>query len=257
MNGKIYIQPNIPAYYINPGPAGQIPGIILIHEIWGLVDHIQDVANRLSREGYAVLAPNLFEGMDFAGKVDQKILKDMEDPSTRDETQKKMRTILAPTRSPEFTNEMLDRLHECFDFLMSAKQTNGRVAVMGFCIGGTFSFALATRESKLQAAIPFYGRPPEPVEGVRNISCPILAFYGERETPLMESLPQLIKAMQVHQKSFDHCVDPDSGHAFFNDTNANMYNKEPATDPWNRTVAFLRTHLATDPNAPQFPSHRK
>jgi carboxymethylenebutenolidase len=243
MARTMLIKDTLPAYYTYPEGEAKVPGIILIHEIWGLVDHIRDVANRFRSIGYAVLAPDLFMGMDFVGKVDPPLLKELADPATRDEAQKKFRAILAPTRSPEFSTETLDKLQACFDFLALDQRTNGRIAVVGFCFGGTFSFALATKEPRLKAAVPFYGRAPEPLEGVARIQCPVLAFYGERDTALVEPLPLLVEAMRENGKNFEHVVYPRTGHAFFNDTNANMYNKDAAEDAWRKTSQFLRKHL--------------
>src|ERR1700683_5178138 len=87
---------NMPAYHSYPEDGRKHPGLIVIHEIWGLNAHIKDVADRFAREGYSVVAPNLFHGMSFEGKIDQSLLDEMHDPSTRDEAQKKMRAILAP-----------------------------------------------------------------------------------------------------------------------------------------------------------------
>jgi carboxymethylenebutenolidase len=244
MDTSLSLNDTTPAYFTYPDDKTKVPGIILIHEIWGLVDHIKDVARRLTTEGYTVLAPNLFAGTNFNEKVAQSLVQEMANPATRDEAQKKMREIFAPTRSPEFAQEMFKKLEMCFDFLKNDAHTNGRIAIIGFCFGGTFSFGLATREPGLAAAISFYGRPPEPLDLVKKILCPILAFYGDNDAPLMESLPQLKNAMNVNGKNFESVVYPDAGHAFFNDTNSRMYNKPAAEDSWKRTLDFLKKYLA-------------
>ena len=90
----------LPAYHAYPDGGGAHPGVIVIHEIWGLTDHIKDVANRLAQAGYSVVAPNLFYGMPFEGKIDQSLLQEMHDPDKRDEAQKKMREVMAPIWTP-------------------------------------------------------------------------------------------------------------------------------------------------------------
>ena len=242
MNANITLQDGTPAYFTHPD-GSKTPAIVLIHEIWGLADHIKDVANRLRTEGYAVLAPNLFAGTSFTGKVDQTILNEMANPATRDEAQKKMREIFAPTRSPEFAEEMIKKLKTCFNFLFNEVHTNGQIAVVGFCFGGTFSFALAIHEPRLKAAVVFYGRPPEPLDQVAKIQCPILAFYGEKDSALVEPLPRLNDAMRTYKKNFEYVIYPGTGHAFFNDTNLKMYNKDAAEDSWKRTLILLNKHF--------------
>jgi len=116
---------------------------------------------------------------------------------------------------------------------------NGNVGVLGFCFGGTYAFALAASDKRVKATVPFYGHAPEPLDKVDKISCPILAFYGEQDTNLVDPLPELKDAMKKYDKNFDAVVYPNCGHAFFNDTNPGRYNKEAAQDSWKNLLHFL------------------
>jgi carboxymethylenebutenolidase len=117
------------------------------------------------------------------------------------------------------------------------------VGVTGFCFGGSYTFHLAAHDTRIKAAVPFYGQPPAPDE-IPQITCPILAFYGDQDANLMQSLPQLKEDMARDNKQFEAVVYPGAGHAFFNDTNAYMYNPGFAKDAWEKTLAFLHKHLA-------------
>lgn len=233
---------NLPAYHSYPDDGEKHPGLIVIHEIWGLDDHIKDVANRFAAEGYSVLAPNLFHDVSFASKINPGLFDEMNNPATRDEAQKKMRELFAPMQSPEFAQDMVVKLKKCVDYLLADEHVDGQIGVLGFCFGGTYSFALATNDSRIKAAAPYYGHPPKS-EDIPGIACPILAFYGDQDANLMQSLPQLREDMQKNRKQFEAVVYPNAGHAFFNDTNARMYNPRAAQDAWGKTLTFLSKNL--------------
>jgi len=232
----------VPTYYCAP-PQGHHPALILIHEIWGLTEHIKDVAKRLATEGYVVLAPNLFHDVSFEMHVDQNVLGEMQHPDTRDEAQKKMRALMAPIQAPGFAEKTIAKLRACSDYLHGDPQVrNNAVGVVGFCFGGTYSFALAVHDTRVQACVAFYGHPPSP-EDIACIACPVLALYGEKDTGLVASLPVLQEEMHKHGKDFTAVVYPGVGHAFFNDTNPVTYGVAAAQDAWQKTLGFLSKHL--------------
>jgi len=225
-------------YLSHPATPGRLPAVIIIHEVWGLNPHTKDVADRFAAEGYLALAPDLLTGeiLDF---VDPNILREMADPAKKDEAQKKMRAVLAPVSTPEFAARTMKKLQACFNFLKAQKDANGTVGVVGFCFGGTYSFALASTEPTLRFAISFYGQPPTD-EAAAKITCPVLAFYGEKDERLMETLPQLQATMKKYNKNFRSIVYPGVGHAFFNDTNKMMYNADTAAKAWEEVKQFLQ-----------------
>jgi carboxymethylenebutenolidase len=91
--------------------------------------------------------------------------------------------------------------------------------------------------------VPFTGAPPESTT-VSQIACPVLAFYGETDTNLIESLPQVTEAMEAAGVNFVAKVYENAGHAFFNDTNPFMYRADAAADSWRRTLEFLDAGLS-------------
>jgi carboxymethylenebutenolidase len=219
-------------------------GIILIHEIWGLVPHITDVADRFAAEGYVVMAPDLLSGVGVTPEVGQDLLALLADPdeSRRAAAQPRMREAMAPVRAPEFAGYALLELRKVVDALAAEPGVDGRIAVVGFCFGGTYAFALAAADDRVRAAVPFYGTAPAP-DRIATIACPVLALYGEHDPALIDALPGVRTAMTEAGVDFADHVYPDAGHAFFNDTNARTYRAVEAEDAWDRTLAFLHERL--------------
>jgi len=102
---------------------------------------------------------------------------------------------------------------------------------------------LAVHEPKLKVSIPFYGHADFSVDELRNITCPVLAFYGANDEALISSLPELKTKMADAGANFTSQVYEGCGHAFFNDTNKFTYNLDAATDAWNKTLSLLETSL--------------
>lgn len=221
-------------------PAGDVKGaVIVIHEVWGLNDHTKDIADRFAAEGYVALAPDLLAETDIA-KHTAKLQLDLFNPETRNETQPKLRALMAPMQDAGFAPKTLGRIRACFDYLYAKPEVKQNVAVVGFCFGGSYSFALAMAEPRLKAAAPFYGHADLSDEAqLKSIQCPILAFYGEKDENLMNGLPELKTAMREAGVDFTDKVYPGTGHAFFNDTNPYAYNEAAAKDAWPRTLDFL------------------
>lgn len=237
-----------PAYMAEPETDAK-GAVIVIHEAWGLVDHIKSVADRIAAEGYIALAPNLLSETDIA-KIPQNELQQIQedlfnpDQKHRTEVQPKLRTIMSPMRSPEFGRETIAKVKVCFDYLYKIPEVDGKVAVMGFCFGGTYSFSLAIAEPKLKLALPFYGGCDASVDELKQIRCPIRAFYGERDERLISQLPELKEKMKEAGVDFEAKVYPGAGHAFFNDSNPYAYNKDAAEDAWGRVLGLLKEYLS-------------
>lgn len=221
-------------------PAGKIKGgLIVIEEVWGLTDHIKNIADRFAAEGYYVVSPELLSETHIKEHADTLML-DLFNPEKRNEAQPKLRELMAPMREPDFGEKTLARAKACFDHLYDKPETRQWVAVTGFCFGGSYSFALATAEPRLKAAVPFYGHANlEDPAALQRIACPILAFYGEKDENLMKSLPELKDKLAAAGVDFTAQVYSGCGHAFFNDTNPFAYNEAAAKDAWRRTLDFL------------------
>jgi carboxymethylenebutenolidase len=233
----------VSAYRAEPNGAPK-GGLILIHEIWGLVDHIREVADRFAAAGYLVIAPDLLSDAGMTPVLGQEVfdLLHSDDEAKRVEGQPLMRELTGPTRAPEFAAGALAKLRLVVDELEETPGVDGRIAVAGFCFGGTYSFALAADDDRVRAAVPFYGSAPDP-NGISDIHCPVLAFYGVADLRLMDDLPRVTTQMAENEIPFEAVVYPDAGHAFFNDTSARTYVEADAVDAWAKTLAFLEKQL--------------
>jgi len=221
-------------------PDGEVKGgLIVIEEVWGLTDHIKDVADRYAAEGYYVVSPELL-GETHIREHASELMLDLFNPEKRNEAQPKLRAMMTPMQEPGFGEMTVGRLRACFDYLYAKPQVKEWVAVTGFCFGGSYSYALSMAEPRLKAAVPFYGHTNlEDPDALKSIACPILAFYGEKDENLMKALPAVKDAMKAAGVRYTAQVYPDCGHAFFNDTNPFAYNEAAATDAWKRALEFL------------------
>jgi len=208
-------------FLARPKQPNGYPAVIVIHEIWGLADHIKDVAARLAQEGYVALAVDLF---------DRKLVTKLEEG-------REIRQTLTEEKTMGDLNGAFNYLRT-FDYVMP-----NRIGSIGFCMGGGLSLLLACRNSSLAAAVIFYGRNPTPIDLVKNVACPILGNYAGADKGITESDINLLKqALTKHGKQFDVKVYPGAPHAFFNDTK-DSYRPEAAKDAWERTLAFLNENL--------------
>lgn len=208
-------------FLARPKQSGRYPAVIVIHEIWGLVDHIKDVANRLAHEGYVALAVDLF---------DRKTMSKLENG-------RKIRQTLTEEK-------ILGDLNGGFNYLKTLECVKpNRIGSIGFCMGGGLSLQLACRNPELAAAVIFYGRNPTPIDMVQNIRCPILCNYAGADMGITEHDINLLKQTLVrYGKEFDIKVYPGAPHAFFNDS-GERYKPEAAKDAWERTLKFFNKYL--------------
>ena len=224
--------------------AGELRGgLIVIEEIWGLVPHIRAVADRFAAEGYLVLAPELLG--EVLGAVNgQELMEARDDPdeARRTAVQPKLRELFSGMRDPAFAAAAVAKLRRLVDALEAEPGIDGRIAVLGFCFGGTYAFALAAADPRVRAAVPFYGSAPS-ADGIARIEAPVLAFYGQHDERLIDALPGVEAAFSDAGREFTATVYPDVGHAFFNDTNPHAYNAADAQDAWEKATAFLAERL--------------
>ncbi len=230
------------AYLSAPRGTSVYPGIVLIEEIWGVDEHIRYVADRLAKEGFIVLAPELIpRGM--LEKITPDLKENLHNPERRNELQPIIREAMMPIRQPEFAQEAIQKLRACVDYLLAHAHSNGKAGSWGFCFGGTMSFHLAINDPRLDACAVYYGMPPNPVEQIKVIACPVLVMYGEKDTNIVSSVPALKAAADEYDKDFEFVAYPNVGHAFFNDTNRFAYDERVAKDAWQKTIAFLQKNL--------------
>lgn len=210
--------------------------IVIIHEIFGLNPHIRDVARRFARQGYVCLAPDLYS-REGAPNLDV---------SKRD-------ALMA------FIASIPDR-RVVGDLQAGIEYLNGRGVVkigsIGFCMGGLYSYLLACKSEKLNAAVDFYGRivyaettankPESPVDLAPQLKCPLLCNFGEQDGSIPQTdVQKLRERLKQSTQSWKINVYPGAGHAFFNDTRPS-YQGAAATDAGSETLAFLKKYLSVE-----------
>jgi len=228
-------------------PAGAVRGgVIVIHEIWGMQDHFRDIANRFADLGYVAVAPDVLShaGIDPAVGAELARLRFEAGEEERTREQPRLREAFSATRSPDYTTWAVRALRAVVDLLAATPGVDGRIAVTGYCFGGGLSFQLAAADSRVRAALPYYGRAPEGAV-LGAIEAPVLAFYGSLDEPLMATLPQLEAAAAAAGVDFRAVVYDGARHAFFNDTNATTYDEPAASDSWRQSIDFLATRLGS------------
>jgi carboxymethylenebutenolidase len=197
-----------PGYLAIP-EKGSGPGVVVIQEWWGLVDHIKDVCERFAAEGYVALAPDLYHG------------KTTKSP---DEAGKMMMSLRIDQAEKD--------LRGAVEYLIGLETTNGdKVGITGFCMGGALSLYAACKNEKIGACVVFYGIHPNVKPDLANLKAPVLGIYAERDpsTPpeVVRDLEQKLKALG---KSVEIHIYPNVGHAFFNDTRPEVYDARSAED---------------------------
>lgn len=216
----------IPAYLSRPKKSGTAPGAVLvIHEIFGLNDHIKSIADRISNEGYVALAPNLF-------------VRAPEPPPKDTSDMNALRKAASSIPNEVAIKDMQAGL----DYLKTIKDVHHKFASIGFCMGGGFSYQIATHTKDLAGAVIFYGRTP--IELVPQVSCPLLGSFGALDTGIPpEKLKEFEDAMKKAGKQADFKIYEGAKHGFFNNTRPEAYNAEAAADAWQRTLKFFSEHL--------------
>lgn len=214
-------------------------GLIVIHEVWGLTDHIKDVANRFAELGYYVLAPDLLAETEIAKLDTTNLQYGLFNPEKRNSVQPLLRELMSPLHMPDFASQTNTKLLKVFEYLYALPELKNNISVTGFCFGGTYSYNLAVNEPRLKFAIPFYGHNDYQVDELKKIKAKVLAFYGEKDDSLVSNLDNLKSRMKQAGVDFTPVVYLDCGHAFFNDSNPFAYNLVAAEDSFSRISNLL------------------
>lgn len=209
-----------PKEHANP----YLPGVIVIHENRGLVEHIRDVTRRVARAGFVALAPDLLSRQGGVASF----------PEPQQQQQAYNRTTPAERQADLISTLAYIKTLPNIIF--------DRIGVVGFCAGGGNAWNMAIVAEELRAAVPYYGAPVPAIDAIDRIQVPVLAIYGERDRNLTASMAPVMQAMIQRQKTFGFVVYEGAAHAFHNDTGAN-YNAAAACDAWSRTIAWFNKHL--------------
>ena len=210
-----------PGYLARPTSGGG-PGVIVIQEWWGLVPHIEDIADRLAAEGFVALAPDLYHGEKATGP---------------DQAGKLMMALNIEQAEKD--------LRGAIQYLRQQPGVTGsKVGTVGFCMGGALSLFAASKNAEVGACVVFYGGHPAVKPDLPALQAPVLGIYAGKDTFVS---PDVVKQLDAELtrlgKRHEFHTYPGADHAFFNDARPEVYDPAAAADAWSRTLAFFRREL--------------
>jgi len=209
--------------YLAVPRSGRGPGVLVIQEWWGLVDHIRDVCDRFAREGFVALAPDLYRG---------------ETASDPDGAGRLMMGLEIPRAARD--------LDGAVKALLDQPAVDGaRLGAVGFCMGGQLALFAATRNRRIGAVVDFYGVHPNVKLDLTGLQASVLGIFAERDSFVTPAVADKLAAdLRAAGKSV-HCeIYPRVDHAFMNDSRPDVYDAAAAARAWSQALAFLRAELA-------------
>jgi carboxymethylenebutenolidase len=217
-------------YPERPDKAGVV---LVIHDIRGMGDWIRAVGDQLAQDGFIAVVPDFLSGKGPDGGGTKSLGGDV------GQTIRKLDE-----------KEVVERLDAAKAYAAKLAAANGKVAVLGFCWGGTQSFAYAIAQPDLHAAVVFYGNVPGstatavPGERIAAIKAPVLGLYGGNDARINATLPPTIAAMLEHKKPYEFHTFEGAGHGFTSrQDGAGGANLSATQHAWPLVLTFLRRHL--------------
>jgi carboxymethylenebutenolidase len=217
---------SVETFVAYPESKDKTPVVLIIHEIFGESDWIQELADEIAAAGYIAIAPDLLSGMGPNGGGTS---------SFTDPTQGIH--LLKP-------EQITADLNAAADYGLQLPAADGKLFVAGFCWGGGQSFRYATTRSGLSAAFVFYGPPPDK-EAMTRITAPVYGFYAGNDARIDATIPTAIQDMKTAGKTYDPVTYAGAGHGFMRageTPGANDANKKARDDSWARWKKLLKQH---------------
>lgn len=223
----------IPAYRAMPASGRNFPIILVIQEIFGVHEHIQDVCRRLAKLGYIAVAPELFVRQGDVSKL-----------SSIEE----IRPIVA--KVPD--TQVLSDLDSTLNWAVKSSSGNAnRVGITGFCWGGRITWLYAAHNPKIKAGVAWYGRlvgnatnftPKHPIDIAPELKVPVLGLYGGKDTGIpLDTVEKMRARLKSSSRKSKIVVYPDAPHAFFADYRPS-YREQEAQNGWQRLQKWFKQH---------------
>lgn len=223
----------IPAYRAAPATGENFPIVLVIQEIFGVHEHIQDITRRFAKLGYLAIAPELFVRQGDVSKL-----------SSIDQ----IRPIVAKVPDAQVLSDLDATVHWA---VKSAKGNADKLAITGFCWGGRIIWLYAAHNPNVKAGVAWYGRlvgdatkltPKHPVDIASKLTVPILGLYGGKDTGIpIDTVEQMRDRLKSSSSKSEIIVYPDAPHAFFADYRPSYREKE-AKEGWKRLLAWFKQH---------------
>jgi len=213
---------NVPGYLATPAGDGPFPALLVIQEWWGLDAQTKSIADRFAAEGYLAFSPDVYHGeLAALGDGDKAMA---------------LVTKYGPT-----TPDELEKVYEGFQ---AHPQSTGKVGSVGFCFGGRMSLVLGIRRP-LNAVCTFYGGGMQTIfDQMNTLHAPVLGLFGDADQSIpVGTVQQFDKLLGELGLEHEVIIYPNSGHAFFRDSDAKVYKPEASKDAWERVKKFFAKHL--------------
>ncbi len=208
--------------YLSLPASGHGPGVIVLQEWWGLVDHIREVCDRLAREGFVTFAPDLYRGEattdpDAAGRM----MMDLEIPRASRDLDGAVAALLG-----------------------NAAVDGGRLAAIGFCMGGQLALHAATQNPRVSAVVDFYGVHPNVTLDLSGLEAAVMGIFAENDGFVPpDAARKLESELREAGKRCDFTIFPGVDHAFMNDTRPDVHDAATAARAWSQMVSFLHAEV--------------
>lgn len=218
---------SVTAWVVHPERSDEAPVVVVIHEIFGLTDWIRSVADQLAAQGFIAIAPDLLSGKGPGGG------------GTDSFAQEEVRRAVSGLDQ----EEVFRRLDAAARFATALPAATDRYAVIGFCWGGRTSFAYATHQPALGAAVVYYGGSPD-TAALANVRAPVLGLYGGDDARVNATVPAAEREMQRLGKRYVVQTYDGAGHGFLRAQGGREgANLRASQQAWPATVAFLKEAL--------------
>lgn len=215
----------VETFVVYPESATKTPVVLIIHEIFGMTDWAQDLADQVAAAGYIAVAPDLLSGMGPNGG------------RTKDFPAGQATEAVSHLNPDQITAD----LNAVADYALKIPASSGKLFVAGFCWGGSQSFRFATNRSDLAAAFVFYGGPPA-TDAMAHITAPVYGFYAGNDARIGATVPDTIKEMKAAGKTYEPVTYDGAGHGFMRAgeaPDATPANSKARSDAWARWKKLL------------------
>jgi carboxymethylenebutenolidase len=216
---------SVETFVVYPESKGKTPVVLIIHEIFGMSDWVEDLADQVAAAGYIAVAPDLLSGMGPNGG------------RSSDFAEGKTMEAVSHLNPDQVTAD----LNAAADYALKIPASNGKLFVGGFCWGGSQTFRFATNRGDLAAAFVFYGGPPEK-DAMARIKAPVYGFFAGNDARIGAMIPDAIVQMKAAGKTFDIVTYDGAGHGFMRAgeaPDAKDADKKARAEAWARWKSLL------------------
>jgi carboxymethylenebutenolidase len=218
----------VEAFVVYPEVKNKATAVVVIHEIFGLTDWVRSLADQLAEAGYIAIAPDLLSGKGPNGGGTSAFTD---------------RSAIGPAIRDLPPDQITGDLRAAADYVKKLPAANGKLAVGGFCWGGSQTFRFATNAPDVAAALVFYGSGPDDQAAIARIKAPVYGFYGSNDARVNATIPKSEELMKGAGKTYQPVTYEGAGHGFMrageDPANTNEANKKAREEAWVRVKSIL------------------